>query len=67
MNVFLSDINIIENSYKKIKADLPQQTQDLELKVASEYFMDENFLELFKKESLLTLKNNYVLVEMSYL
>ena len=57
----------IENSYKKIKADLPQQTQDLELKVASEYFMDENFLELFKKESLLTLKNNYVLVEMSYL
>jgi protein-tyrosine phosphatase len=57
----------IENTYKKLIQDLPQQTQNLELRVASEYFMDENFLELFKKESLLTLKDNYVLVEMSYL
>lgn len=57
----------IENTYTKLKVDLPRETEDLKLRVASEYFMDENFLEQFKSESLLTLKDNYVLVEMSYL
>ncbi|WP_445454349.1 tyrosine-protein phosphatase [Flavobacterium sp. 25HG05S-40] len=37
------------------------------LKAASEYMIDAEFWELFKKEPLLTLKDNYVLVEMSYL
>jgi tyrosine-protein phosphatase YwqE len=37
------------------------------LKAAAEYILDETFVELFKKEPLLTLKDNYVLVEMSYL
>ena len=36
-------------------------------KAAAEYMMDAEFHELIKKEKLLTLKNNYVLVEMSYL
>ena len=66
-NVWDNSKTDIENTYAKLKADLPNQTQDLQLKVASEYFMDENFLELFKSESLLTLKENCVLVEMSYL
>lgn len=37
------------------------------LKAASEYMIDAEFWELFKKEPLLTLKDNFVLVEMSYL
>jgi tyrosine-protein phosphatase YwqE len=57
----------IENTYKSLNRDLPIETKELELRVASEYFMDENFLAQFKTESLLTLKGNYVLVEMSYL
>lgn len=36
-------------------------------KAAAEYMIDEEFRALFKSESLLTLKDNYVLVEMSYL
>lgn len=36
-------------------------------KAAAEYLMDETFLHLIKTEPLLTLKDNYVLVEMSYL
>lgn len=36
-------------------------------KAAAEYMMDDTFIKLFKAESLLTLKDNYVLVEMSYL
>ena len=40
---------------------------DKHLKAAAEYMIDEEFRELFKKERLLTLKENYVLVEMSYI
>lgn len=36
-------------------------------KAAAEYMIDAEFKELFKKEKLLTLKDNYVLVEISYL
>lgn len=36
-------------------------------KAAAEYMIDSEFRELFKKERLLTLKENYILVEMSYL
>lgn len=36
-------------------------------KAASEYILDSNFSNLFATEPLLTLKDNYVLVEMSYL
>ena len=36
-------------------------------KAAAEYLMDDVFLKLIKNEPLLTIKDNYVLVEMSYL
>ena len=36
-------------------------------KAAAEYLMDDTFLKLIKNEPLLTLKDDYVLVEMSYL
>ena len=37
------------------------------LKAAAEYMIDAEFRELFKKEKLLTLKEDFVLVEISYL
>lgn len=46
---------------------LPDLSSELSLDCASEYMMDENFVQLFKSEKLLTLKDNFVLVEMSYL
>lgn len=36
-------------------------------KAAAEYLMDDHFVSLFQKGEILTLKDNYVLVEMSYL
>lgn len=36
-------------------------------KAAAEYLIDDTFLKLIKAEPLLTIKDNYVLVEMSYL
>ena len=39
---------------------------NIKIKAAAEYMMDQAFMELLGKERLLTLKDNLVLVEMSY-
>lgn len=57
----------IQFAKDKLIKELPSESNRLQLDCASEYFMDSYFLERFQKESLLTLKENYVLVEMSYL
>lgn len=41
--------------------------KNITLKAASEYLLDDHFSSLFKKGEILTLKDNLVLVEMSYL
>jgi len=48
---------------------LEMEKQDLIMpfRAASEYMMDENFVSLFQKNALLTLKDRHVLVEMSYI
>ena len=45
--------------------DVPNIT--MRFKAAAEYMIDEEFRKLFKREKLLTIKENYVLVEMSYI
>ena len=63
------------NNSKKTIEDTCTETLDkltiyqlnTQLKAAAEYMIDNEFRALFKKEKLLTLKDNYVLVEMSYL
>lgn len=57
----------IADAYEIVKNELPNLHEKVNLKSASEYLMDENFVRLFQTEKLLTLKDNYVLVEMSYL
>lgn len=66
--------SVWENTAQGINAKLATTIQDFEnksialpLKAAAEYLMDANFMELFKSEPLLVLKDNYVLVEMSYI
>ena len=39
---------------------------EVKVKAAAEYMMDHSFMELMEREQLLTLSENYVLVEMSY-
>ncbi len=57
----------IAEAHEKVKTELPDLHKKVNLKSASEYLMDDNFVKLFQSEKLLTLKDNYVLVEMSYL
>ena len=63
-----------KNTGHGIKKKLSDTLHELEIpnidnrfKAAAEYMIDEEFRELFKKERLLTLKDNYVLIEMSYI
>lgn len=46
---------------------LKKEGLDMPFRAAAEYLMDDRFLELLKTEPLLTVKDDYVLVEMSYL
>ena len=51
----------------EVQVLLQQHQIDVSFKAAAEYLMDDHFVQLFKKQPLLTLKDNYVLVEMSYI
>lgn len=62
------------NTKQKILNSLDQTTIDLRKKhitipfrAAAEYMIDDTFVALFKSEKLMTLKDNYVLIEMSYI
>ena len=41
--------------------------EDIEIEYASEYMIDGSLLKRIEEKSLLTLKDNYVLVEMSFI
>lgn len=63
-----------ENSTYKIKekevltiSELDEHQIKIPFSAAAEYMLDDNFSKLFKSEKLLTLQQNYVLVEMSYI
>ena len=57
---------IIVNKNNTI-AELRKNDIYLPFQAAAEYMMDDQFVRLFQSEDLLTLKDNYVLVEMSYI
>lgn len=63
---------IWENTYDSIQFTFDEneeiwKSSNLTISAAAEYMMDSEFDALFKKEKLRTLKENYVLVEMSYI
>lgn len=66
-NVYNNTIESINNAKERVENELPELAKKLDLKAASEYYIDENFIENFKSNPLLTIKDNFVLVEMSFL
>tara|TARA_S200000501_G_scaffold371833_1_gene415695 strand:- start:4446 stop:5174 length:729 start_codon:yes stop_codon:yes gene_type:complete len=54
----------IKKSFESVKKNL---RHDIELDYASEYFLDHHVIEKAEKKTLLTIKKNYVLVEMSFI
>lgn len=66
--------NFWENNNQNIKAneevtlnELKKNNIQIPFRAAAEYMMDDYFVNLFQSGELLTLKDNYVLVEMSYI
>ncbi len=66
--------NVWDNSSEQITdlktatvLELEKYQITVPFRAAAEYMMDDYFVQLFKAEKLLTLKDNYVLVEMSYI
>lgn len=66
--------NIWDNTSEEIIANKTQTVIELEknqitipFRAAAEYMMNDHFVQLFQAKELLTLKKNYVLVEMSYM
>jgi tyrosine-protein phosphatase YwqE len=57
---------IIANKNNTVEA-LSKSNINVPFKAAAEYLMDDQFVRLFQSNDLLTLKDNYVLVEMSYI
>jgi protein-tyrosine phosphatase len=66
-NVYNNTIETINGAKNSVESELSVLAKKLDLRAASEYYIDENFVENFKANPLLTLKDNYVLVEMSFL
>ncbi|WP_091092143.1 tyrosine-protein phosphatase [Flavobacterium gillisiae] len=66
--------HVWENTHEGILSKKIETIQQLEnnnitipFQAAAEYLMDDQFVRLFQSHDLLTLKDNYVLVEMSYI
>lgn len=57
----------IKNKLNTTLNSLKDNTIFVPIKAAAEYLIDANFVTLFQNESLLVLKENYVLVEISYI
>lgn len=57
----------IESKHKSILEFFSKEGMNLPFNAAAEHMMDDTFVELFKSKPLQTLKENYVLVEMSYI
>lgn len=58
---------IIQATHEKVVRELPKETQQLSYHAASEYMLDDQFEARVKADDLLTLKDKFVLVEMSYI
>lgn len=64
--VWNNSAKIIAAKHIETKALLEEKNIKIPFRVAAEYFMDDWFESHFKTEKLLTLKDNYVLIELSY-
>ena len=66
-DVYPNSSTTIKTKLKEVKQALESKgINDVSLKAAAEYMLDEQFTELLEKDDILTLKDNFVLVEMSY-
>lgn len=57
----------INSNHKETLSFFSDKSIDVKLNAAAEYLLNDHFVELLNRNEILTLKDNYVLVEMSYI
>ncbi|WP_299159401.1 CpsB/CapC family capsule biosynthesis tyrosine phosphatase [uncultured Tenacibaculum sp.] len=66
-DVYPNSSKTIKDKLTLVKDELIKQGfHDININAAAEYMMDEQFVERLKENDILTLNDNYILVEMSY-
>lgn len=66
-DVYPNSSSLIKNKLKEVQFALQEKDyHDIKIHAAAEYMMDEHFSKRLEKNDILTLKENYILVEMSY-
>jgi tyrosine-protein phosphatase YwqE len=66
-DVYPNSSSTIKTKLEEVRsALLNQNINDVQIHAAAEYMMDEQFSKLLEKNDILTLKDNFILVEMSY-
>ncbi|MDB0602029.1 histidinol phosphatase [Tenacibaculum maritimum] len=66
-DLYPNSSEIIKEKLEEVKLELKKKKmKDISIRAAAEYMMDEQFLERLKNDDILTLKDNFILVEMSY-
>ncbi|SHN01110.1 tyrosine-protein phosphatase [Polaribacter sp. KT 15] len=66
-DVYPNSSETIKSKLKEVRTALKNKGySDIKINAAAEYMMDEQFIDRLKANDILTLKGNYILVEMSY-
>lgn len=66
-DVYPNSSATIKQKLEEVRAELKKQgLEDIRITAAAEYMMDEQFSKLLEKKDILVLKDNYILVEMSF-
>lgn len=66
-DVYPNSSELILSKLKEVQEELSKQgLEDVHIRAAAEYMLDEQFSQRLKEGDLLTLKDNLILVEMSY-
>lgn len=66
-DIYKNNVSTITPAYEELKVGLKEQQIDLPISFAAEYFLDYHVDELLEEEKpLLTIKDNWVLVEFSF-
>ncbi|TDQ24079.1 tyrosine-protein phosphatase [Tenacibaculum caenipelagi] len=66
-DVYPNSSTTIKEKLEEVRTALKERgLKDISINAAAEYMMDERFTERLKADDILTLKDNYILVEMSY-
>ena len=66
-DVYPNSSEVIKEKLEEVKSEMKSQgLNDVKITAAAEYMMDEQFSKRLSENDILTLKDNYILVEMSY-